>query len=93
MMKAAQAYFQTQVQTTSQGQLLLMLYDGAIKFLKQAKTKIQERNYAQKGILISKAIDVISELDSSLNPEKGGDLATNLHNLYFFCNTGCCRPT
>lgn len=64
-----------------------MLYDGAIKFLKQAQAKIQERNYAEKGILISKAIDVISELDGSLNVQKGGDLATNLHNLYFFCNT------
>ncbi len=87
MLKAAQAYFQTQVTTTTQGNLLLMLYDGAIKFLKQAKEKIQEKNYAQKGILISKAMDIISELDSSLNSQKGGDLANNLHNLYFFCNT------
>lgn len=87
MLKAAQAYFQTQVTTTSQGQLLLMLYDGAIKFLKQAKVKIGEKSYAEKGILISKAIDVISELDGSLNCQKGGDLAQNLHNLYFFCNT------
>ncbi len=87
MLKAAQAYFQTQVTTTSQSQLLLMLYDGAIKFLKQAKVKIEERNYAEKGILISKAIDVISELDGSLNIHKGGEIATNLHNLYFFCNT------
>lgn len=87
MLKAAQAYFQTQVNTTSQGQLLLMLYDGAIKFLRQAKEKMAERDYAQKGILISKAIDVISELDSSLNAQRGGDIAQNLHSLYFFCNT------
>ncbi len=87
MLKAAQAYFQTQVNTTSQGQLLLMLYDGAIKFLRQAKERMQERDYANKGILISKAIDVISELDSSLNIQRGGDIAQNLHNLYFFCNT------
>ncbi len=87
MLKAAQAYFQTQVNTTSQGQLLLMLYDGGIKFLKQAKVKMAERDYAQKGILISKAIDVISELDSSLNIQRGGEVAQNLHNLYFFCNT------
>lgn len=87
MLKAAQAYFQTQVSTTSQGHLLIMLYDGAIKFLKQAKVKIQEKNYAEKGMLISRAMDVINELDSSLNRAKGGDLAVNLHNLYFFCNT------
>jgi flagellar protein FliS len=87
MLKAAQAYFQTQVTTTSQGHLLLMLYDGAIKFLKLSKVKIQEKNYAEKGMLISRAMDVINELDSSLNRTKGGDLAVNLHNLYFFCNT------
>ena len=87
MLKAAHAYLQTQVSTTTQGDLLLLLYDGAIKFLKQAKEKIREKNYAEKGLLISRAIDVISELDASLNPQKGGDLADNLHNLYFFCNT------
>ncbi len=87
MQKAAQAYFQTQVATTTQGDLLLMLYEGAIKFLKMAKVKIDERDYAEKGILISKAMDVIAELDSSLNVQKGGDLAQNLHHLYFFCNT------
>ncbi len=87
MQKAAKAYFQTQVATTSQGKLLLMLYDGCIKFLNQAKIKIEERDYAQKGILISKALDVINELDCSLNAEKGGDLAENLHKLYFYCST------
>ncbi len=87
MQKAAQAYFQTQVATTSQADLLLLLYEGAIKFLKMAKVKIDERDYAEKGILISKAMDVIAELDSSLNVQKGGDLAQNLHHLYFFCNT------
>lgn len=87
MIKGAKAYFQTQVKTTTQGDLLIMLYDGAIKFLNQAKVKMVEKDYAQKGILISKAIDVIAELDGSLNSEKGGEVAQNLHNLYFFCNT------
>ncbi len=87
MHKAAQAYFSTQINTTTQGQLLIMLYDGAIKFLTQAKTKIDEKDYAAKGVLISRALDIIAELDSSLNAERGGELATNLHNLYFYCNT------
>ena len=87
MLKATQAYLQTQVNTTSQGDLLIMLYDGAIKFLRQAKEKIAEKDYAQKGILITKAINVISELDESLNSQKGGELAQNLHKLYFYCNT------
>ncbi|BBD08638.1 flagellar export chaperone FliS [Desulfovibrio ferrophilus] len=91
MIKGAQAYFATQVTTTSQSDVLLMLYDGAIKFLNQSKVKIEEKNYAEKGILISKAMDIIGELDSSLNPEKGGEVAQNLHQLYFYCNARLLR--
>ena len=80
------AYLATQVNTTSQGQLLLMLYDAAIKFLKQAKEKIQEKDYAAKGILISRATDILSELNQSLNKTRGGQLAQNLNSLYLFCN-------
>ncbi len=83
---AAQAYFKTQVTTTSQEELVIMLYDAAIKFLTRAKIKIQEKDMAQKGILISKALDVIAELDSSLNAKQGGDLAKNLHSMYVYCN-------
>jgi len=85
MNKAAKAYFQTRVSTTDQGQLLLMLYDGALNFLQQAREKMLAKDYAAKGILISKVIDIINELSSSLNMEKGGSLATNLNNLYFLC--------
>ncbi len=84
MQKAQQAYLQTQVTTTSQGELVVMLYDGAIKFLQQAKEKMAEKNYAEKGILISKSLDIIAELDSSLNIEKGGELSNNLHSLYLY---------
>ncbi len=87
MLKAAKAYLATQVTTTSQGQILLLLYESAMKNLRQAQEKIEERDYAAKGILISKALDIISELSSSLNVEKGGDLARNLHNLYFYCSS------
>lgn len=86
MRQAAKVYMETQVTTTSQGQILIMLYDGAIKFLNQAKERIAAKDYAGKGMLISNAIDVINELASSLNPEKGGDLAANLNQLYFYCN-------
>ncbi len=87
MNKAAQAYFQTKVSTTDQGQLLLLLYDGALKFLQQAREKMLEKDYAAKGILISKVIDIINELTNTLNLEKGGTLAENLNNLYFLCTT------
>lgn len=83
--RATQAYMQTNVGTADQGHLLLMLYDGALKFLQQAREKMLEKDYAAKGILISKVIDIVNELSSSLNMERGGDLAVNLSNLYFLC--------
>lgn len=83
--KAAQAYMQAKVGTTDQGQLLLLLYDGALRSLQLAREKMLAKDYAAKGLYISKALDIIGELSSSLNMEKGGELATNLNNLYFLC--------
>ncbi|HCU67906.1 MAG TPA: flagellar export chaperone FliS [Desulfomicrobium sp.] len=91
MHKAANAYMQTHVTTTTPGHLVVMLYDGAITFLEQAKQEIAANNFAKKGILISQALDIIAELDGSLNNEKGGELAQNLHRLYMYCNTRLLR--
>ncbi len=85
MNKAAKAYFQTKVSTTDQGQLLIMLYDGALNYLQQARDKMLAKDYAGKGILISKVIDIVNELSASLNMDKGGSLAVNLNNLYLLC--------
>lgn len=87
MYNAARAYLQTQVTTTKPGDVIVLLYEGAIKFLSQAKVKMAERDVEAKGLLISRALDIISELDASLNTQKGGDLGENLHKLYFYCNT------
>lgn len=91
MHKAANAYMQTHVTTTTPGHLVVMLYDGAITFLEQAKEEIAAKNFAKKGILISQALDIIAELDGSLNNDKGGELAQNLHRLYVYCNTRLLR--
>jgi flagellar secretion chaperone FliS len=87
MQSAAQAYLKTKVTTTSPAHIVLMLFDGAITALERSKEKIAARDYAQKGILISRAMDIIAELDGSLNGQKGGELAQNLHSLYVYCNT------
>lgn len=87
MLKAAKAYLATQVTTSSQGDLLLMLYDTAIKHMHQAIEKMRAGDVAGKGMLITKAINIVSELQESLNKERGGDISKNLFHLYFFCNT------
>nr|WP_321514557.1 flagellar export chaperone FliS [uncultured Pseudodesulfovibrio sp.] len=87
MANPAKAYLATQIETTTQGDLLLMLYEAAIKFLKRAKVEIDKKDYAKKGIYISKAMAIIHELSESLNKEKGGDITPKLGALYHFCTS------
>jgi len=87
MYNAARAYLQTQVTTAKPVDVIVLLYEGAIKFLSQAKIKMAAGDMEAKGLLISRAMDIISELDASLNMQKGGELGENLHKLYFYCNT------
>lgn len=87
MANPARAYLTTQVETTTQGELLIMLYEAAIKFLKRAKMEIDNKDYAKKGIYISKAMAIIHELSESLNKEKGGEITPKLASLYQFCTS------
>ena len=87
MQNPAQNYKTIQMNTTDRGQIIIMLYDGALRFLARAREKIQERDMAAKGMYISKAIDIINELDSSLNMDAGETVAENLRNLYFLCTS------
>lgn len=91
MLKGTQAYMQTSVSTVGQGEILVLLYDGAIKFLTLAKEKIKEKDAGAKGMLISRALDIINELDGSINMDAGGVLSKNLHQLYFVCSTRLLR--
>lgn len=81
---AQQQYVTTQVGTADRLQLVIMLYDGAISFLGQAKEKMAARDAAGKGLLIGRALDIIAELNASLNFQAGRELATNLFHLYNF---------
>ena len=70
-------YQQTQVTTVDKGRLIVLLYEGAIKFLHQAKVCQEENDVAGKANHINRALDIISELNQSLNMNEGGDLAQN----------------
>lgn len=77
-------YQKTQVITASQEKILLMLYEGAIRFTKQAHKAMLEKKIADKGKFISKATAIISELMATLDFKVGGKLAEDLENLYVF---------
>ncbi|HEX9443249.1 MAG TPA: flagellar export chaperone FliS [Candidatus Binatia bacterium] len=77
-------YKRNQYYTADKGTVLLMLYQGAIDFLKKAKERLGAGDVAGKGVYISKTHAIISEFISSLNHEVGGDLSRKLEDLYRF---------
>lgn len=89
---AYNAYQRANVNTASQGRLVVLLYEGAIKQLLGAISyiedsgKIAPKNIEKFGICIQKTQAIITELQVSLDMEKGGEIAKNLMSLYIFFN-------
>ncbi len=78
------AYQDVAVTTQSKGRLIVLLYEGAIKFMKLAIKELEAGNYEAKGRYICRAQDIINELNAVLNMEAGGEIAGNLRALYCF---------
>lgn len=77
-------YRQTQINTTPKEQILLMLYDGAVRFLHLAKEGLAEKNIEKTHNNIIKVQNIITELESALDMQNGGEFAQNLFALYEF---------
>lgn len=84
---AYQRYQQVQVETANQGQLLIMLLQGCIKFLRIAVRNIEEKDLVEAHNHIIKAQNIIFELMNTLDREQGGQIAENLYALYDFMIT------
>lgn len=78
------AYKQVSVETASPEKLLVMLYTGVIKFLRQGEKALEENNIEEAHNRLTKAQDIIAELNMTLNMELGGEIAINLRHLYTF---------
>ena len=83
-MDGISAYKQNSILSQSKEGLIVLLYDGAIKFLRQAIEAIENKDHEKKAKFISKAVDIICELDCCLDTEAGGEIAFNLRRLYDF---------
>lgn len=79
-------YQQAQVDTASPERLLLMLYEGAIRFLNAGKKAILERKFDVAHTNIVKAQDILVEFMATLNMKDGGEIAQNLFDLYEYLN-------
>lgn len=78
-------YKTASVLTSSQGELIVLLYKRSIALLDKAIEDIESSNFVGSSESISKACKIIEYLLSTLNIEKGGIIAENLSKLYDFC--------
>ncbi|MBD3265916.1 flagellar export chaperone FliS [bacterium] len=79
-----QQYLKTQIETATQPQLLLMLFDGAVKKLHLSKKAIEKKEIEKAHTELTKVQRIFTELMIALDMEKGGELAENLMRIYDF---------
>lgn len=82
--KVLNQYKRSNIETAGKLDLIIMCYERAIQLLGQAKDHIREKEVAKKALKVKKVLDIISELQGSLDIEKGGEIATNLDSLYSY---------
>ncbi|OGH02410.1 MAG: flagellar export chaperone FliS [Candidatus Lambdaproteobacteria bacterium RIFOXYD1_FULL_56_27] len=83
--KPFQAYQQTSVQTSSQKQLIVMLYDGMHRFMSQAIGAIEAGEVEAAHQNLHRTGKILLELLATLREDKGGEVAQNLKKLYVYC--------
>jgi len=79
-----QNYQTAEVQTADQRRLIVMLYDGAIRFLKKADAKIEARDFEGAHNYLVRSREIVAELLASLRPEIAGQIGANLKRLYVY---------
>lgn len=80
-------YNQVQIKTANKGKLIVMLYQGAIKFMKKALMLLEKKDMEGKGNCLIRSQDIILELLYALDQkmlDSGNDLALNLQRLYLY---------
>ena len=80
--RGALAYRTVDAQSRSPLELVVMLYDGAIRFLAEAKDANERKNMRERATAVSKALAIVGELRSTLNLDEGSSLAIELDRLY-----------
>jgi flagellar protein FliS len=87
-LKPWQSYRQVSTRTAPPGQLVVMLYDGAISFLDRALTGFAFEDPLEFNSTINnnivRAQEIIHELNSSLDMERGGEISITLRRLYYY---------
>jgi flagellar secretion chaperone FliS len=80
------AYKEQSILTATPGQLVVMLYDGCLRFLSQAAYAMRDGQHLEADKRLARAEAIIDELLTTLDLEQGGVIASRLQGIYVFCN-------
>jgi flagellar protein FliS len=80
----ANRYREVAIKTANPIQLIVILYDGAIQALQEAREHIKKKDIANRSRCLNRSVAIISELQASLNFNVGGDIAGSLDRLYTY---------
>jgi len=81
-LRAATAYRATQVESRSQLELVVLLYDGLVRFLTEGREAIARRDLHAKRTAIARGLAILGHLQSTVDRDRGGDIAVQLLSLY-----------
>jgi flagellar secretion chaperone FliS len=82
--RGVNSYRQTEIQSRTPLELVVMLYDGALRFTAEAREAMARRDIRSRQQSISRALAIVSELQSTLDMASGGEVAVQLDKLYGF---------
>jgi flagellar protein FliS len=81
-------YSEVKIRTANKGKLIVMLYQGAVRYMKKALMQLEEKDMEGKGNSLIRAQDIVLELLYALDQsllDDGNELAHNLQRLYLYC--------
>lgn len=77
-------YREMEIKTATPEMLVVKLYEGALRFIRMARTSQEAGKVASRATAIAKTLAIVNELQHSLNLQEGGEIARNLDSLYFY---------
>ncbi len=77
-------YRTSQANTASREDLLILLYEGAIRFLERSIKEMEAKRLSEHKMYLRRGLAIVAELQSTLDFEKGGELSMQLFDLYGF---------
>ena len=85
---AQRQYSQVEIKTANKGKLIVLLYQGAVRFLRKAVVQLDDKDMEGKGNSLIRGQDIVLELMYALDQQlldEGNELAQNLQRLYLYC--------